>query len=139
MIVSLIVPGDERKQMVVWKASTYTLIGTVGSLAISIAEKMISQQALLINPFTQLGATALIYFVFLLYYKDGTVADPEKYHQSKTERVRAVAGRSGKKMRRFRQTINAIENDKYDPTLALAFRLAQELTITVDELFRPTP
>ncbi len=38
-----------------------------------------------------------------------------------------------------RQTINAIENDKYDPTLALAFRLAQELTITVDELFRPTP
>lgn len=26
MIVSLIVPGDERKQMVVWKASTYTLI-----------------------------------------------------------------------------------------------------------------
>ena len=69
MIVSLIVPGDERKQMVVWKASTYTLIGTVGSLAISIAEKMISQQALLINPLTQLGATALIYFVFLLYYK----------------------------------------------------------------------
>lgn len=26
MIVSLVVPGDERKQMVVWKASTYTLI-----------------------------------------------------------------------------------------------------------------
>ena len=24
-----------------------------------------------------------------------------------------------------RQTVNAIENDKYDPTLALAFRLAQ--------------
>ncbi|MFR6291760.1 MAG: helix-turn-helix transcriptional regulator [Peptococcaceae bacterium] len=38
-----------------------------------------------------------------------------------------------------RQTINAIENDKYDPTLALAFRLAQELAVTVDELFRPTP
>ena len=38
-----------------------------------------------------------------------------------------------------RQTINAIENDKYDPTLALAFRLAQELAVTVDKLFRPTP
>ena len=34
-----------------------------------------------------------------------------------------------------RQTINAIENNKYDPTLALAFRLARELHITVDGLF----
>lgn len=34
-----------------------------------------------------------------------------------------------------RQTVNAIENDKYDPTLALAFRLAWELGTTVDELF----
>ena len=36
-----------------------------------------------------------------------------------------------------RQTINAIENNKYDPTLSLAFRLARELELTVDELFRP--
>ena len=36
-----------------------------------------------------------------------------------------------------RQTINAIENNKYDPTLALAFRLAGELETTVDGLFRP--
>ena len=36
-----------------------------------------------------------------------------------------------------RQTINAIENDKYDPTLSLAFRLAQELQTTVDQLFCP--
>ena len=36
-----------------------------------------------------------------------------------------------------RQTINAIENNKYDPTLSLAFRLAQELELTVDELFQP--
>lgn len=36
-----------------------------------------------------------------------------------------------------RQTVNAIENDKYDPTLALAFRLAQVLGLTVDALFRP--
>ena len=34
-----------------------------------------------------------------------------------------------------RQTINAIENDKYDPTLALAFHLAAELGMTVDGLF----
>ena len=36
-----------------------------------------------------------------------------------------------------RQTINAIENNKYDPTLSLAFRLAAQLEVTVDELFAP--
>lgn len=34
-----------------------------------------------------------------------------------------------------RQTINAIENDKYDPTLRLAFNIASVLNTTVDELF----
>ncbi|MCJ7856162.1 helix-turn-helix transcriptional regulator [Lachnospiraceae bacterium NSJ-143] len=34
-----------------------------------------------------------------------------------------------------RQTINAIENNKYDPTLSLAFSLARELKTTVDSLF----
>ena len=34
-----------------------------------------------------------------------------------------------------RQTINAIENNKYDPTLTLAFHLAGVLGTTVDELF----
>ncbi len=34
-----------------------------------------------------------------------------------------------------RQTVNAIENNKYDPTLALAFHLAKELQTTVDNLF----
>ena len=34
-----------------------------------------------------------------------------------------------------RQTIIAIENDKYDPTLALAMRLARHLGTTVEELF----
>ena len=36
-----------------------------------------------------------------------------------------------------RQTLNAIENNKYDPTLSLAFHLARELDTTVDELFTP--
>ncbi len=34
-----------------------------------------------------------------------------------------------------RQTINCIENDKYDPTLELAFKLSKILKIKVDELF----
>jgi putative transcriptional regulator len=34
-----------------------------------------------------------------------------------------------------RQTINAIENNKYDPTLELAMKLAKILDTTVEELF----
>ena len=34
-----------------------------------------------------------------------------------------------------RQTINAIENNKYDPTLGLAMRLARLLGSTVEEIF----
>lgn len=35
-----------------------------------------------------------------------------------------------------RQTIIAIENDKYNPTLELAMRMARFLGITVEELFQ---
>lgn len=38
-----------------------------------------------------------------------------------------------------RQTVNAIENNKYDPTLMLAFNLANVLNTTVDSLFSPFP
>ncbi len=37
-----------------------------------------------------------------------------------------------------RQTINAIENNKYDPSLQLAFDIAKQLEVTVDELFIPS-
>ncbi|HZK88192.1 MAG TPA: helix-turn-helix transcriptional regulator [Anaerovoracaceae bacterium] len=35
-----------------------------------------------------------------------------------------------------RQTINAIENNKYDPTLELAMKLASLLNTTVEDLFQ---
>lgn len=35
-----------------------------------------------------------------------------------------------------RQTINAIENNKYDPSLDLAFKIALHLDTTVDDLFQ---
>lgn len=34
-----------------------------------------------------------------------------------------------------RQTIIAVENDKYDPTLELAMKLARQLEMSVEELF----
>lgn len=42
-----------------------------------------------------------------------------------------------KKCKVSRQTINAIENDKYDPTLQLAFTIAKVLHQTVDDVFQP--
>ena len=39
-----------------------------------------------------------------------------------------------------RQTINVIENAKYDPTLGLAMRLARVLNTPVEDIFRlPEP
>lgn len=43
----------------------------------------------------------------------------------------------GKRCSVSRQTINAIENQKYDPSLPLAFQLARILGTTVDALFLP--
>ena len=43
-----------------------------------------------------------------------------------------------KELKVSRQTINAIENNKYDPTLTLAFKLAKLFDTTVDELFSQT-
>lgn len=42
-----------------------------------------------------------------------------------------------KKCKVSRQTINAIENNRYDPTLHLAFKIASVLNTTVDGLFKP--
>lgn len=36
-----------------------------------------------------------------------------------------------------RQTINAIETGKYDPSLPLAFKLAQAFGCTIEEVFQP--
>jgi putative transcriptional regulator len=37
-----------------------------------------------------------------------------------------------------RQTINAIEQEKYSPTLELAFRLAREFGVGVEDVFQFT-
>jgi putative transcriptional regulator len=38
-----------------------------------------------------------------------------------------------------RQTINAIERDRYDPSLELAFELAAFFDCRIEELFEPDP
>lgn len=37
-----------------------------------------------------------------------------------------------------RQTVNAIETGKYDPSLPLAFKLADLFELSIEEVFEPT-
>lgn len=36
-----------------------------------------------------------------------------------------------------RQTVNAIENGRYDPSLPLAFTIAAVFDLTIEEVFKP--
>jgi putative transcriptional regulator len=36
-----------------------------------------------------------------------------------------------------RQTVNAIEREKYDPSLPLAFKIAAVFKLTIEEIFTP--
>lgn len=38
-----------------------------------------------------------------------------------------------------RQTVNAIENGRYDPSLPLAFKLASVFDCRIEDLFTPDP
>ena len=69
MIISLLKTGDERRQLIVWKASTFTLLVVIGGLILDIVESIIRSEAMLINPFVKLSVTARVYFLTLLYYK----------------------------------------------------------------------
>lgn len=96
LFISLVRPGDERRQMIAGKASLWSFIGLVGCFALRFAENLIRTRR-----------------------KEQGISQEEL----------------AKRCEVTRQTVNAIENNKYDPTLALAFRLAKELGTTVDELF----
>ncbi|NIR63035.1 MAG: helix-turn-helix domain-containing protein [candidate division Zixibacteria bacterium] len=46
-------------------------------------------------------------------------------------------GQLAKELGVSRQTINAIENDKYDPSLPLAFKIARLFDQSIEEIFFP--
>lgn len=69
MLVSLLRPGDERKQIIVWKASTFTLVGVTGAVVLDVIENTVRGQYEGINPLTRLQVTAMLYFATLLYYR----------------------------------------------------------------------
>lgn len=69
MIVSLLRTGDERRQLIVWKTSAFTLLVVVGTFVIDVVESIVRVEAMLINPFIKLSVTAMVYLLALLYYK----------------------------------------------------------------------
>ena len=69
MLVALLKPGNERNQIIVWKASSFTLLGVVGANILTVIEKFVTAQPLTQNPFVQLEVFAIMYFVSLMYYK----------------------------------------------------------------------
>ncbi len=69
MVVSMLRPGDERKQMIVWKTSASTLLVTVLMLVFNVVEALIKKEPTLVNPFIHLSVVAMVYFVTLLVEK----------------------------------------------------------------------
>ena len=69
LIISLIRPGDERGQIIVWKASAFTLMGVTGALIIEIIENLATGQEMTMNPFSHLTTMAIVYFGALLFFK----------------------------------------------------------------------
>lgn len=69
MVFSLALPGDERRQMIVWKASAFTLLAVVMGNLVSVVENFVKGQEMAANPFVQLTSAAIIYCVVLLFFK----------------------------------------------------------------------
>ena len=69
MLFSLLKPGDERNQIIVWKASAFTLLAMVGASVLDVIENFVRAQPMAVNPFVQLEIAAILYFASLMYYK----------------------------------------------------------------------
>ena len=69
MLVTLLRPGDERGQVVVWKASAWTLLAVVGTLILDVIENFVRGQYMSVNSFVLLEVTAIIYCAALVVIK----------------------------------------------------------------------
>ena len=69
MLFTLLHPGDERGQLVVWKASAYTLLATSGALVLEVIEAVVRTQVLAVNPLVHLIVTGITYFIALFYFR----------------------------------------------------------------------
>lgn len=69
MLVSLLKPGDERNQIIVWKASSFTLLGIVGANVLTVIKQFVMAEELMLNSLVNLEVAAIMYFISLMYYR----------------------------------------------------------------------
>ncbi len=69
MLVSLLKPGNERNQVLVWKSSFFILLAMVGANILDVIENFVRAQPMSQNPFIQLEVAAIVYFLALMFYK----------------------------------------------------------------------
>lgn len=69
MLASLLRPGDERNQIIVGKASAFTLCSAAGSGVLTVIDRFVRAQPMAVNPFVHLEVIAVVYFFSLMYYR----------------------------------------------------------------------
>ena len=69
MLVSLLIPGGERNQVIEWKASSFPLLATIGAKILDVIENFVKAQPMTANPLIQLEVAAILYFIALMYYR----------------------------------------------------------------------
>ena len=101
MLVSLVRPGDERRQMIVWKASAITLLGTAGGLVLDILFALARGRALEgNNPFVRCDGACILPGAPLLQTKVQCISN-EQYHTGPAQGARALTGDTGPAVRRL--------------------------------------
>ena len=111
MLVSLSKPGDERNQIIVWKASSFTLLGVFGANILTVIEKIVTAQPLTQNPLVQLEV--FCYYIFLYpscITRESMVADMENIIRNRRKELGFISRRISKKM--WRVTSNGQCNRK---------------------------
>ena len=69
MLFTLLHPGDERNQIIVWKASSYTLLAMVGANILTVIQSFIKGEPQYLHPLVHLEVYAILYFFSLMYFK----------------------------------------------------------------------
>ena len=68
-VITLSFPRDERNQIIVWKAASFTLMGVFGAYLIKVIVRMVNGESLSYNLLVILETIAIVYFFALMYYK----------------------------------------------------------------------
>ena len=83
--------------------------------------------------------SSVLYTIPILLMHDQRLALPEQTVENEIRLLRAELGWSQSELARrltvSRQTINAIENGRYDPSLPLAFKIARAFDRPIEAVF----